>query len=223
MLRQNALPDSGGVGLQRMQAAGGSIKGLDSLEDMQKLMREIVGAAGPLAAALTTIAALTKNGFEGTVELEQFGRAVLSLSRELASAFAPVLDLATNLLNGFVGTLRDLGTLGQTITTRGFFGPWGYLIEVLNHPAVKQAGATLSAAFKQMMTAAQPLLTIFTNIATSLLKTFAVDPLVMFIDFLSAALLIMEELARAVMPLVQGILKFAGLQGSAQGTRRTEA
>lgn len=166
---------------------------------------------GGLTTALTAIAGLTKRGFEGTVEIEQFGRSIMMFARELANVAAPALQLATRLINGLTSTFRGLGGMGQTMIGRGFFGPIGYLIEVLKDPAVQQAGAQLAAAVGRVVEAMKPLWTISINLGSQLLKTFVVGPLVDFANKLTVALLIFEKMARVAGQVAGSVLKLTGL------------
>lgn len=178
--------------------SGGGIAGALGLGGLGKAAASIAGAT----AALTPLVALVSQGFGGTTELEQFGRAMTQVAQEAAALFAPALRLGTEVLQGMVSAFRETGVAGQLLLGR--LSPLGMALEVLANPAVQGAMRMLGSAFGELLKELQPLINLAANVGTELLKAFVVEPLVGFVKTLTFAVLLMKELVRAAAPLFGG-------------------
>lgn len=216
------------------QAAGGVIRGpqavgsggagatADAMKGLLGTVGAVTAAVGGLVAAFAPFVALMNQGFQGTVEMEQFGMAVMQVARELAGMFAPVLRVATEFLNTFVGQFRDGGTLIQSFALRSM-GAFGLLAEVFTNPQVLSAMRQLLAAFGQLNQALAPIRTILFNISTEFLRLFVIEPLVKFLNGLTLVALMMERVARGAGMVASAVAQAVGagkLNEAVSGPRR---
>lgn len=208
--------------LQGQLTARGGVGGAGGMAGMASQMRGIATAATGALAAVAGLAAIVKQGFSGTTELAMFADTMQYIARELAALFAPALQLATALIRDLLESFRGLGNAGQLLLGR--ISPIGIAMEVLANPAVQSALRQMTAAFGELLTAAQPLLNLFANIGTELLTVFVVEPLVNFVRGLTLVVTGLKEVVKLAVEGAGAIASLFGYQRlmqAAPGQRRT--
>ena len=169
----------------------------------------IGAAAGPIGIATAAVAGITLKGLQGTAELEQFGMALTNIAREIGNLVAPALRVVTEMLNRLTQMFRGTGAAGQQLLM--LMSPIGMIFEVLGKSSVQGAISNLFRAFGTLVTALQPLLNLLANVNDMLIEAFVVGPLLVFVEYLSIAVLVMAELAKNAAKVVQFVAGFAGL------------
>lgn len=108
--------------LMERQAKYGRIGGLaaHAIGENRERIGQIAGAAGRVGMGVGAgIAGLTASGYSGTIEGERFSRELRGLSLELAAAFKPLMDAATNLTRYSRQKMQSLDTNQQDLLMRG--------------------------------------------------------------------------------------------------------
>lgn len=188
---RQAAPTTGGLRVPPQASSGAS--GAGGAANAMAQLGQVTAAAGAAAAAIAPLVMLVRQGFQGTAEMERFGQAMMAVAREAASLFAPALQLASDLVFGLVSAFRSLGPQGQELIS--MFSGIGIAAMVLADPGIQSALKDLGASMGDMLIAARPLINQLAAIGTTLIKVFAVEPLKMFIQVLTATVQLMERFA----------------------------
>jgi hypothetical protein len=121
------------------------------------------------------------------------------ISRELASLFAPALQLAADLMKQLVGTFQATGASGQKLL--GLLSPLIMIFDVFGDPRIQSALKMFVGAFTELQVALSPIRELMAGLYQQFLDTFVIEPLVMFIKGLTLVVLLVKELSMRMMEI----------------------